>query len=133
MNMQKKTILSSLTAAAAAVVLMAATTGDTVMTKENGVTVVNTTTLAKNVRGYMGNTPVKIYIKGNKVTKVEALKNQESPKYFALAKKLLSQYEGKTVSKARKLSVDAVSGATLSSKALKKNVEEGLDYYMNHK
>ena len=46
-----------------ALVLMSMTKGDGVMTKENGVYIVNTTTLAKNVRGYRGTTPLKIYIK----------------------------------------------------------------------
>ena len=31
------------------------------------------------------------------------------------------------------MEVDAVSGATLSSKALVKNVQEGLKYYKEHK
>ncbi len=133
MDMKKKLIFPALLAVVAMGVLMSAKPGDKVMTKENGVTVVNTTSLTKNVRGYMASTPVKIYIKGNKIQKVEALKNQETPKYFARAKKLLAEYEGKNVNKAQKLQVDAVSGATLSSKALMKNVEEGLKYYKENK
>lgn len=46
-----------------ALLLMSMTKGDGVITKENGFDVVNTTTLAKNVRGYRGTTPLKIYIK----------------------------------------------------------------------
>ena len=54
-----------------------------VMTKlSDGTYVVNTTSLAKDVRGFRGNTPLNVYIKGNKVVKVEALSNQETPNFF---------------------------------------------------
>ena len=48
------------------------------ITKENDVTIVNTQDIVKDVRGYKGETPVKIYIKKNKVIKVEALPNKHS-------------------------------------------------------
>ena len=53
--------------------LMSASTEDQVITQENGVTIVNTTSLTKDVKGFKGSTPVKIFIKKNKVIKVEAL------------------------------------------------------------
>ena len=100
------------------------------ITKENGMTVINTTSLTKKVRGYMGPTPVKIYIKGKKIVKVEALSNQETPKFFALVKKnLLGKWNGKSVKQARKMEPDCATGATFSSKAVIKNVQTGLDYY----
>lgn len=107
---------------------------DGVITKENGVYVVNTTTLATDVEGYIGNTPLKIYIQKNKIQKIEALRNQETPKYFAKIKKqLLGQWDDMTVKKAQKAQVDAVTGATMSSEAVKENVKRGLDYYQKHK
>ena len=39
---------------------------DDTMTKENGMTVINTTTLGKDVQGFLGTTPVKIYNQKNK-------------------------------------------------------------------
>lgn len=107
--------------------------GDSVIVKEGATTVVNTTTLTKDVRGFRGPTPVKIYIKGNKIQKIEPLKNQESPKFFARAKTILTKFEGKSVSKAAKLEVDAKTGATFSTKALIKNVQTGAKYYKAHK
>jgi electron transport complex protein RnfG len=105
-----------------------------VITKEDGMDVVNTTTLSKDVIGYVDTTPVKIYIKKNKVVKVEALKNQETPKYFAMVKKqLLGLWDGKKVSEAATMKVDGVTGATFSSDAVTKNVQLGLEYYMKHK
>lgn len=121
-------------AAVAALALSAtAFAGDNVITKDGKTSIVNTTTLTRTVKGFRGATPVKIYIKGNKIVKVEALPNQETPQYFNRAKQLLSKYEGKTVSKAATMKVDGVTGATFSSKALIKNVQEGVKYYKAHK
>ena len=107
---------------------------DNVMTKEDGMTVINTTTLGKSVEGYNGNTPLKIYIQKDKVVKIEAMKNHETPKYFALVKKaLLEKWNGKKVKDAKALKVDAVTGATYSSEAVIENVKLGLDYYQKNK
>ena len=102
-----------------------------VMTKEKGVTVVNTTTLAEDVEGYAGTTPLKIYInKKGKIEKIEALKNMETPKYWALIKRdLLGKWNGLTVKQASTQKVDAVTGATLSSEAVIENVKRGLERY----
>ena len=80
----------------------AAVNQDNVMTKmADGTVIVNTTTLAKDVKGYSSATPLNIHIKNNKVAKVEALRNRETPKYFAVVKRqVLVKWEGKTVSKA---------------------------------
>lgn len=103
------------------------------MTKENGMTVINTTSLGKDVQGYLGATPLKIYIQKNKVVKIEALKNQETPKYFIKVKKnLLNKWNGMKVKDAKKQKVDVVTGATYSSEAVIKNVQLGLDYYSKH-
>ena len=119
---------------AGALMLQSWMAGDQTMTKENGMTVINTTTLGKDVQGYLGTTPLKIYIEKNKVVKIEALKNQETPKYFVKVKKaLLDKWNGMKVKDAQKLKVDAVTGATYSSDAVIENVKLGLDYYQNHK
>ena len=98
----------------------------------DGTYVVNTTTLAANVRGYKGATPLEVHIKKNKVVKVVALKNNETPQYFAqVTSKMLPKFSDKSISKVG--SVDAVSGATISSKAVKANVEAAVKYYKAHK
>lgn len=118
----------------AALMLQSWMAGDQTMTKENGMTVINTTTLGKDVQGYIGATPLKIYIEKNKVVKIEALKNQETPKYFLKVKKaLLDKWNGLKVKDAKNLKIDAVTGATYSSDAVIENVKLGLDYYQNHK
>ena len=107
---------------------------DDVITKEDGMTVVNTTTLGKDVEGYNGPTPLKVYINKNKVEKIEFLKSMESPKYYAKVKKaLMDKWNGLKVKDARTQQVDAVTGATFSSEAVIKNVQIALDYYQSHK
>lgn len=107
---------------------------DEPMTKENGTYVINTTQLGKDIEGYAGPTPLKVYIKGNKVEKIEFLKSQETPKYYAKVKKALQEkWNGKKVKDAKKMQVDAVTGATFSSEAVIKNVQIALDYYQSHK
>ena len=104
------------------------------ITKENGFTIINTTTLADDVEGYAGPTPLKIYIKKDKIEKVEPLKNVETPKYWALIKRdLLDKWNGLTVKKAATQQVDVVTGATYSSEAVIENVRRGLDYYNKKK
>ena len=108
---------------------------DDVMKKEkDGTYVVNTTTLAQDVEGYNGPTPVEIYIKKNKIVKVVLLKSQETPKYNARIKKqMLPAYEGQKVSKNKYAEVDALTGATFTSDAVKENVKRGLEYYWKNK
>lgn len=128
--MKKNNIMIAAVAAAVAFGLMSLKPADDVVTKENGLTVVNTTTLAEDIEGYAGPTPLKIYIKGSKVEKIEALKNLETPKYFALIKRdLLSKWNGLAVKNAATQKVDVVTGATYTSEAVIENVRRGLDYY----
>ena len=130
----KKKLLGLTGCLSLAFLLMAAKGNDGVISKENGVYVVNTTTLASDVEGYIGATPLKIYIQKNKIVKIEALKNQETPKYFAKIKKqMLDKWNGMTVKDAQKAHVDGVTGATISSDAVKENVKRGLEYYQKHK
>lgn len=118
----------------AAVAMISAGQQNSPITKENGTDVINTTTLAKDVEGYNGAVPVKIYIKKNKIEKIELLKNQETPKYLAMVKKsLLNAWDGLTVKNAKAKKVDAVTGATFTSEALIENVNKGLDYYQKNK
>ena len=117
-----------------AIVFICATTGDKVMTKEKGVYIVNTTTLTEDVIGYNGTTPLKIYIKDDKIQKVEALPNEETPRFFEMVKSgLLNKWNGMTVAKAATAEVDVVTGATYSSNAVKANVKAGVKYYQKHK
>ena len=128
-----KKILTLVAGIIVAATLTSSRQAEKVITKEDGMTVVNTTELSKDVIGYISPTPLKIYIQKNKVVKVEALKNQETPKYFVKVKNaLLEKWNGKKVAEAQKLKVDGVTGATMSSDAVIKNVQLGLEYYQKN-
>ena len=123
-----KTTLGCVGAAIVAITLMSAGTNKSAIKYSKGTAIVNTSSIVKT-RGYQGKTPVKIYIKGNRIIKIEALPNQETPAIFTRAAELLAKFTGKTVDEAEKMKVDGVSGATYSSKALIDNVRGGLKYY----
>lgn len=104
-----------------------------VITKENGATIINTTTLAEDVEGYAGPTPLKIYIRKDKIEKIEPLKNVETPKYWALIKRdLLNKWNGLTTKKAATQQVDVITGATYTSEAVIENIKRGLEYYQKN-
>lgn len=126
----KKTLLSVLLAVA----FVTASAQDVMRKEKNGTYIVNTTTLAQDVEGYNGPTPVEVYIKKNKIVKVVPLKSQEGPKYVAKVKKdMLPKYEQMNVKKGTVQDVDAVTGATFTSKAVQENIRRAVAYYKKHK
>ena len=101
---------------------------DTLEMTPDGAFVVNTKPLAKDVQGYGGPVPLKIHIKDGRVAAVEAEPNAESPDFFNRAKELLNHWQNKSVDEALAEEVDAVSGATFSSRAIIANMQRGLAY-----
>lgn len=126
----KKTLLSVLLAVA----FVTASAQDVMRKEKDGTYVVNTTTLAQDVEGYNGPTPVEVYIRKNKIVKVVPLKSQEGPKYVAKVKKgMLPKYEQMNVKKGTVQDVDAVTGATFTSQAVQENIRRAVAYYKKHK
>ncbi len=101
---------------------------DTLRTLPDGSVVINTTNLAADISGYAGKVPLEITIKAGKVVAAKALDNAETPDFFNMASGLLTLWNGKTIDEAEKMKVDAVSGATFSSKAIIGNMQRGLQY-----
>jgi len=121
-------------AAAAIVLLSSAKKDDNIMVKENGAYVINTTELGKEVKGYIDITPLKVYIRKNKIEKIEFLDNQETPKYWNACKKhLQNKWDGMKVSEAKTAEIDGRTGATFSSDAVKKNMKLAIEYYEKNK
>ncbi|MBO5592358.1 MAG: FMN-binding protein [Prevotella sp.] len=117
-----------------AVAFVTASAQDVMRKEKDGTYVVNTTTLAQDVEGYNGPTPVEVYIKKNKIVKVVPLKSQEGPKYVAKVKKdMLPKYEQMNVKKGTVQEVDAVTGATFTSQAVQENIRRAVAYYKKHK
>lgn len=89
---------------------------------------ITTTDIGKDIRGFAGATPVAIYIREGRIDSVVALPNQESPRFFdkLRQKGLLKRWNGRTVAEAAQMEVDAVTGATYSSRGIIDNVRAGL-------
>ena len=81
---------------------------DTLRTLDDGTVVINTTYLAKDIKGFGGTVPLEIYLKKGKVQQVKALHNSETPEFFH--------------------EVSGVTGATFSSNAIIANMKLGLQY-----
>jgi uncharacterized protein with FMN-binding domain len=90
--------------------------------------VINTEKLGQEVLGYAGPTPVEITITDGKIEKIEALPNVETPGFFQRVKEssIFTALIGKTIKEASEVKLDAVSGATYSSKAVIENIRLGL-------
>jgi len=98
--------------------------------KDLGV-IISSVPYARDVEGYAGTTPIYIYV--GTEGKVEALApadNEETADFFEHAWDGLSEkWNGMRAEDAAKLQIDAVSGATYSSKAIIANVQAALAAY----
>ena len=93
----------------------------------DGVVMVNSTKIADDIVGYAGSTPLKVYISDNKIDSIGVLPNKETPEFFErVVEELLPQYYGKEIDSAISMNVDAVSGATYSSEAVKATINRSL-------
>ena len=101
---------------------------DTLRTLDDGTVVLNTTFLAKDVKGFAGAVPLEIYLKKGKVEQVKALHNSETPEFMQEARELLGRWNGKTTEQALAMKVDGVTGATYTSNAIIGNMKAGLQY-----
>lgn len=95
---------------------------------------VNTTTIGEGIRGYAGPVPLNVTIKQDKIVSVEILVNKETPGYLKkIQKELIPLYVGKRVKDILVAQPDGVTGATMSSNAIKENVRLALEYYKKNK
>lgn len=94
-------------------------------------TVVSSAAYASDVQGFAGPTPLYIYVDQNgKVASIAAADNSETPSFFDRAfGTLVESWKGKDAQEAASVEVDAVTGATFSSKAIITNVQAALAAY----
>ena len=92
--------------------------------------VVNTTQLGSSILGYGGTVPLEIYITDGRIDSIRALPNNETGNFFQRLydEGLMTAWDGRTLEEASALKVDAISGATFSSKAVIGNVRAGVKY-----
>lgn len=91
---------------------------DTLRTLEDGTIVINTTYLAKDIKGFGRTLSLDIYLKKGKIQQVKALHNSETPDFFLEASVLLNRWKGKAIEQSLAMKVDGVTGATYSSNAI---------------
>lgn len=96
--------------------------------------VINTRRIASDIKGYGGNTPLRITVSNGKIYRIDAQKNAETPEFFSQVEdQLLQKYIGMTPEEVLQLQLDAVSGATLSSRAVMETMERGMVYAINQR
>ena len=83
---------------------------------EDGTIVINTTYLAKDIKGFGRTLSLDIYLKKGKIQQVKALHNSETPDFFLEASVLLNRW--KAIEQSLAMKVDGVTGATYSSNAI---------------
>lgn len=96
--------------------------------------VISSEPFAAGVKGFNGPTPVFVAIGTDGVVKgIVALDNDETPSFFTRLEEagLFNKWNGKKAAEAAQLEVDAVSGATFSSRAVIENVKAALARYAN--
>ena len=98
----------------------------------DGSVIVRTRTLAAEVKGYGGTVPLEIILCKGRIDSISCPENNETPSFFHEAERILNEYIGKSPSEAVALNVDAVSGATYSSRALVENMRRGMEYAIGH-
>lgn len=87
---------------------------------------------ARDIEGFAGPTPVFVYVdRTGKVVQTAAADNDETPDFFESAwNGTAPHWQGLTAAEAAALKVDAVSGATYSSMAIVRNVQQTLAAYV---
>lgn len=135
MKFTKKLSLFISVVALFAITLTSGAAEDSTMTRlKDGTYVVDTSGLGENVKGFRGPTPLKVYIKNNKVTEIEFLPNQETPRFFDRLRGAFQEcWNGQTAAKAATLEPDGYTGATFSAEAVTENVRIALEYYQKNK
>lgn len=116
-------------------VIQTDTESDTVILSEtHNKFVINTRKIATDIKGYGGNTPLKITISNGKIYEIVPLKNAETPEFFSqVENKLLKRYIGMTPKEVLHSQLDAVTGATLSSRAVMETMNRGMMYVINQR
>lgn len=118
----------------AGIIVYAAPNNDIMNRLDDGTYVIDTTALCSDIKGFRGETPVKVFIKKDKIIKIEYLPNRETPRFFDRLKEGFQEtWNGMKVNEAVSVQPDAHTGATISAKSVSENVKQALEYYQKHK
>lgn len=93
---------------------------------------INTIELGKKIKGYNAQVPISIIIKDTVIQQVALYENDETPDYLIdVENRLLPKYKNLSINNIS--NVDAVSGATFTSRAVMRNVDVAVKYYLENK
>ena len=99
---------------------------DNVWTTSKGITIYSSHPYGDNIKGYSGPTPLFIAVdKGGKIVGVAPAANAETPEFWKRLTdaKFFKAWKGLTLQQAATKKIDAVTGATFSSKAVIQTVQ----------
>lgn len=100
-----------------------------VVAMPDGGLVINTTTIASDIKGFGGDIPLHITIRDGRIAQITPDKNAETPEFFDEVKaQLLPKWIGTPVDSVATIVIDGVTGATLSSNALNATIRKAIDY-----
>lgn len=103
------------------------------MIKEGRTFKIDTQEICKT-RGYKSFTPLVVTIESNKIKDIDIKRNQEGPKYMKMVYDgLISKYIGMKINDVKIKQVDAVTGATYTSKAIIDNVNAAVNFFKENK
>ena len=91
-----------------------------------------TTPIADDLIGYSGNVPLFLAVSGEDVIlRLTLLNHSESPGFIRqiTRKNFFSSWDGKTLEEAAEMNVEAVSGATMTTDAVRGSVKKALNFY----
>ncbi len=93
---------------------------------------INTIELGKNIKGYNAQVPISITIKNSVIQQVVLYENDETPEYLIdVENRLLPKYKNLSINNIS--NIDAISGATFTSRAVMRNVDVAVKYYLENK
>ena len=96
-----------------------------------GDTILYTEEFCKDIIGFNGAIPMEINMENGKIASIVILDNEETPHFLERVTdaQLVENFYGLTPKEAIDLNLDAVSGATYSSKAIIKSVKTRMEAY----
>jgi uncharacterized protein with FMN-binding domain len=99
----------------------------TAVQSSDGKIVISTQEIAKDIKGYGGDIPMKITIEDGKISEIEALQNAETPAFFERVRnEVIPQWIGVSVEDGLTADIDGVTGATYSSNATNETIKRAL-------
>jgi len=99
--------------------------------ESDGTVTIHTAGMCGDVTGYNGPVPLNVVIKGDTLRAITAMPNDETPGFFKRAQALFDTYTGMSAQAAANAAVDAITGATYSSEAIKANVRAAANLYLS--